>query len=96
MVVEVPEVEEAVAFLPKEVADPVVPEVLVVEVKDMTELHKTDHLDLPVVYVPDIHIELVHPELLVVLEVTLVTLVAQVVLYPQLPHPEELLVSTLN
>ena len=66
--------EEAVAFLLKEVADPVVLEVLEVEVLDMTELHNLETLEVPVVYVPDTHTELVHPELQVVTEVLLVKL----------------------
>tara|TARA_Y100000361_G_C10957570_1_gene237074 strand:+ start:275 stop:559 length:285 start_codon:yes stop_codon:yes gene_type:complete len=93
MVVAVEEAEGAVASLPKEVADPVVTEVLEVEALDMTELHNPDLLDHPVVYVPDIHIELVHPELQVVPEVLLVKLELQVLLYLQLPHPVELLVK---
>ena len=72
--VAVVEGEEAVAFLLKEVADPVVLEVLEVEVSDMTELHNLETLEVPVVYVPDTHTELVHPELQVVTEVLLVKL----------------------
>ena len=66
--------EEAVASLPKEAADPVVLEVLEVEVSDMMEVHKLDQVEAAVVYAPDIHTELVHPELQVVLEVLLVKL----------------------
>ena len=85
--------EEAVASLPKEVADPVVPEVLEVEASDMTELHNLDLLDLEVVYVPDIHTELVHPELLEVTVELAVKLVKTVQLYPHQLRLVELLVQ---
>jgi hypothetical protein len=74
VVVAVVAVEEAVASLLNEAVDPVVLEVLEVEVKDSTDLRLLETLEVPVVYVPDIQTELVHPELLVVLEVALVTL----------------------
>ena len=77
MVVEVVEVELAVATLPKEAAAPVVLEVLEVEALDMTDLNKPEVLEELVVYVPDIQTDKVHPEVQVVLEVLLVKLVQQ-------------------